>query len=120
MVCKPNDFTGWGRYYLGDRVAQDLNKDMIPDGEELIRRLLLHILPKGFMRIRHYGFLANRCRRQKLAQIRQSLLESSGQQAIPKENNQNHGSFMTASETAQSCHKCITDNVIPINEIAPR
>jgi hypothetical protein len=31
------------------------------DGEELIRRFLLHILPPGLMRIRHYGFLANRC-----------------------------------------------------------
>ncbi len=30
---------------------------------EFLRRFLLHILPAGFMRIRHYGFLANRCRR---------------------------------------------------------
>lgn len=42
-------------------------------GEELIRRFLLHILPKGFMRIRHYGFLANRCRQDKLQQIRLAL-----------------------------------------------
>jgi len=49
------------------------NKIMALDGEELIRRFLLHILPKGSMRFRHYGFLANRCRRQKLAQIRQCL-----------------------------------------------
>ena len=37
--------------------------------EELIRRFLLHVLPKGFMRIRHFGFLANRC----LAQIRTAI-----------------------------------------------
>jgi hypothetical protein len=43
-------------------------------GEELIRRFLLHVLPKGFMRIRHFGFLANRCRQRKLAQIRALLL----------------------------------------------
>ncbi|WP_205599114.1 transposase, partial [Halomonas faecis] len=36
-------------------------------------RFLLHILPKGLMRVRHYGFLANRCRRRRLAQIRQAL-----------------------------------------------
>ncbi|WP_193051496.1 transposase, partial [Pseudoalteromonas undina] len=29
-----------------------------------------HVLPKGFMRIRHYGFLANACRKRKLALIR--------------------------------------------------
>jgi hypothetical protein len=45
----------------------------ILSGEELIRRYLLHVLPKGFTRIRHYGFLANRCRATKLAQIRAAI-----------------------------------------------
>lgn len=30
---------------------------------EFIRRFLLHVLPQGFVRIRHYGFLANRSRK---------------------------------------------------------
>jgi hypothetical protein len=42
-------------------------------GEEFIRRFLMHVLPKGFMRIRHYGFLANRCRQAKLNLIRQAI-----------------------------------------------
>jgi len=33
------------------------------DAVEFIRRFLLHVLPKGFMRIRHFGFLANRCKK---------------------------------------------------------
>ena len=37
--------------------------------DEFICRFLLHILPSGFMRIRHYGFLANCCRQKKLSQI---------------------------------------------------
>ena len=37
---------------------------------EFIRRFLLHSLPKGFVRIRHYGFLANRVRVTRLEQIR--------------------------------------------------
>lgn len=41
--------------------------------EELLRRFLLHVLPKGFMRIRHFGFLANRCRVQRLSQIRAAI-----------------------------------------------
>ncbi|WP_456371775.1 IS91 family transposase, partial [Thiolapillus sp.] len=41
--------------------------------EEFIRRFLMHVLPKGFMRIRHYGFLANRCRQAALARIRKIL-----------------------------------------------
>jgi hypothetical protein len=38
---------------------------------EFIRRFLLHALPKGFVRIRHFGFLANRNRTENLAKIRQ-------------------------------------------------
>jgi hypothetical protein len=35
------------------------HKVMMLDNEEPLRRFLLHVLPKGFMRIRHFGFLAN-------------------------------------------------------------
>ena len=40
---------------------------------EFLRRFLLHILPRGFVRIRQYGFLANRCRKQDLALARELL-----------------------------------------------
>jgi len=49
------------------------NKTMRLAGEELIRRFLLHVLPKGFMRIRHYGYLANCCRAKRLPDIRQAI-----------------------------------------------
>ena len=41
--------------------------------EEFIRRFLLHVLPNGFHRIRHYGFLANGRCKAKVAQIRKLL-----------------------------------------------
>ena len=37
------------------------------------RRFLLHVLPKGFMRIRHFGFLSNRCRAERIKEIRAAL-----------------------------------------------
>ena len=40
------------------------------DAVEFIRRFLLHVLPKGFMRIRHYGFLANRAKKRNLGLCR--------------------------------------------------
>lgn len=40
---------------------------------ELIRRFLLHVLPKGFMRLGYYGFMANAIRRKSLTLIRKSL-----------------------------------------------
>ena len=45
------------------------------DGQEFVRRFLMHILPKGFMRIRHFGYLSNRTRRRKLAVIRHCLAQ---------------------------------------------
>ena len=48
-------------------------KRMTLDAHEFIRRFLLHILPDGFQRIRHYGFLANGHRKAKLAVIRKLL-----------------------------------------------
>jgi len=48
-------------------------KTMTLAAEEFIRRFLIHVLPKGFQRIRHYGFLANCCRARKLPLCRQLL-----------------------------------------------
>jgi hypothetical protein len=43
------------------------------DGAEFLRRFLLHAVPRGFMRIRHFGLLANRVRTSNLATCRQRL-----------------------------------------------
>ncbi len=51
----------------------DRQKVMMLSGEELLRHFLLHVLPKGLMRVRHYGFLANRCRAKRLPQIRAAI-----------------------------------------------
>jgi hypothetical protein len=58
----------WKNYRAGGRV-----KTMTLAADEFIRRFLLHVLPDGFQRIRHYGFLANRSRQQKLDRCRQLL-----------------------------------------------
>ena len=41
--------------------------------DEFIRRFLIHVLPKGFYRIRHYGLLASPVRRKNLALLREVL-----------------------------------------------
>ena len=40
----------------------DKDKQMRLGGLEFLRRFLMHVLPQGFVRIRHYGFLSNRHR----------------------------------------------------------
>jgi hypothetical protein len=49
------------------------NEDLTISAVEFIRRFLLHSLPRRFVRIRHYGFLANRNRSANLAAIRQLM-----------------------------------------------
>ncbi|HSQ85723.1 MAG TPA: IS91 family transposase [Desulfobacterales bacterium] len=51
---------------------------------EFIRRFLLHALPKNFVRIRHYGFLANRNRIKNLEKIRRLNAMPESQQAVAK------------------------------------
>jgi hypothetical protein len=58
----------WKDYQAGNK-----QKCMTLDAEEFIRRFLLHVLPAGFVRIRHFGWLANAQRRQKLALCRKLL-----------------------------------------------
>ena len=43
-----------------DRKNANRKKTMTLDAQEFIRRFLLHVIPKGFVRVRHFGFLANR------------------------------------------------------------
>jgi hypothetical protein len=59
-------------------------KAMTLDSVEFIRRFLLHVLPAGFVRIRYYGFLANRDRQQHLAECRR-LLGVDGQEPLSPE-----------------------------------
>jgi Putative transposase len=52
---------------------QEQQKTMTLAADEFIRRFLLHVLPEGFQRIRHYGLLGHRYRQAKLALCRQLL-----------------------------------------------
>jgi hypothetical protein len=60
------------------------HKIMRLDGQEFIRRFLLHVLPTGFQRIRHYGLLANRHREVKLDHCRQLLAAPAPVVELPK------------------------------------
>jgi hypothetical protein len=68
------------RFRWKDYRARDKSKVMTLDAGEFIRRFLLHVLPDGFRRIRHFGFLANAHRTTKLArgEQRQAIGRSRG------------------------------------------
>jgi len=77
----------WKDYARGGKQGQ-----MTLAATEFLRRFFLHVLPKGFVRIRHFGFLANRFRASRLALSRQLLASSSatderaGTCDVPSEN----------------------------------
>jgi len=92
------------------------HKVMELDGTELLRRFLLHVLPKGFMRIRHFGFLANRCRRERLEQIRQAISEN----AEPRKLQAEAPAGGAAGNDLRPCPRCRTGHLRVVSELAPR
>jgi hypothetical protein len=74
-------------------------KTMTLGAEEFMRRFLLHVLPGGFHRIRHYGLLANGARKANLTLARELLNHAPAQQA--------HAPYAdTGSGTTQPCFVC--------------
>jgi hypothetical protein len=69
----------WKDYAHGGK-----QRKMTLEGTEFLRRFFLHVLPKGFVRIRHFGFLANRFRSSRLALCRQLLPVSPVAAAAPQ------------------------------------
>jgi hypothetical protein len=66
---------GMVRFRYKDYAHDNRERIMTLPALEFVRRLLLHVLPTGFVRIRHYGILSN-CHRQKKLALCRELLES--------------------------------------------
>src|SRR3954454_10545479 len=66
----------WKDYAHGGRQGV-----MTLDAVEVVRRFLMHVLPSGFLLVRHYGLLANRHRREKLARCRELIGKAEAPQA---------------------------------------
>jgi hypothetical protein len=90
----------WKDYRIksGDRM-----KVMCLSTNEFIRRFLIHVLPSGFHRIRHTGFLANGIRRDRIAKIRRLLYVEPKPTQMPDEVKNTEPDDLHAH---QSCPKC--------------
>ena len=64
---------GFVRFRYKDYAHGNRKRVMRLSASEFVRRLLLHVLPRGFVRIRHYGLWSNRQRREDLALCRRLL-----------------------------------------------
>jgi hypothetical protein len=93
------DSSGTFRYkdYRRDGAAR--YQVMTLEPAEFIRRFLLHVLPRGFHRIRHYGLFASAARRENLARVRQLL-------AVPQPTTQDAADSDAAPEPWRRCPCC--------------
>ena len=91
----------WKDYAHGGR-----QRCMTLAATEFIRRFLLHVLPHGFMKIRHYGFLANRARQAKGDLCRRLLNMPSTPTPAPEDVRPNQPVETTDAEPLRRCPHC--------------
>ena len=100
---------------LEDDEVRFLWKDYAHGGEkkmmtltaiEFIRRFLLHVLPTGFVRIRHYGFLANRVCREKLELCRSLLSAATTSEPVAAEFTTEPKEAVEGKPAAHACPVC--------------
>jgi len=88
-----------------DRTDGDKSKSMRINAEESIRRFLLHVIPASYKRIRHFGFLANRCKKQALGRCRELLGLCPDPPPIPEETLQEKMLRLTGTDITE-CPRC--------------
>jgi hypothetical protein len=104
-----------------DRAHGDCYREMTISGEEFLRRLLLHVLPDGFVRIRSYGLLASRNREKNLALCRE-LLGAEPPPARPKAPRESWSELLQRLTGVDPllCPQCKKGHLRPIGVIAPQ
>lgn len=108
------------RVYFRWRDYADGNKEKIMalDAYEFIRRFLLHVLPKKYVKIRHFGLLSNRNRHTLLATCRQLLQVNPVDHEIAVES-WKQTLLRLISFDVDRCPCCGTGTMRPTREIAP-
>ena len=102
----------WKDYRDGSR-----QKTMTLDGNEFIRRFLIHVLPDGFHRIRYYGFLGNCHRARKLARCRELLGMAPPERTDPPADYRDRFEVLTGWSLRQ-CPHCRIGTMVVIDCIA--
>jgi hypothetical protein len=101
-----------------DRKHGDRKKTIPLMAHEFIRRFLLHVLPDGFMRVRHFGFLANRSKKQALPQCRKLLGANPALPLSPSESAKDLLLRITGIDLNR-CPSCHNGTMIVVAELLP-
>jgi hypothetical protein len=100
--------------YINRKTKRVVVEDI--DAAEFIRRFLLHVLPKRFMRIRYFGFLANRNKKANVTTCRQ-LLGRPSQIAQPVKESIQHMMLRLTGLDILRCPKCKKGDKIKVARI---
>ena len=95
-------------------------RTMTLDAVEFLRRFLLHVLPHGFMRIRYYGFLANRNRREKLALCRRLLGLAEHPTPCTPETPKSQGDEAVHTDPSPLCPLCKKGRMVEVETVYPQ
>jgi len=101
-----------------DRKDGDRKKALPLEAHEFIRRFLLHVLPEGFMRVRHFGFLANRSKKQALTPCRKLLGANPTSLQSPSESAKDLLLRITGFDLNR-CPSCHNGTMIVVAELPP-
>ena len=101
-----------------DRKDGNRKKTIPLKAHEFIRRFLLHVLPDGFMRIRHFGFLANRSKKHALPQCRKLLGLNPALPEIPNKSAHDLLRELTGIDLSR-CPRCQKGTMIVVGELPP-
>jgi hypothetical protein len=110
---------GMVRFRYKDYAHENRRRTMTLSAPEFVRRLLLHVLPTGFMRIRYHGLLANRHRHEKLALCRRLLGCGSAAEPQPSEETRETRESPSSITPVRVCPACGAGRMIVIKELAP-
>ena len=99
-----------------DRRNNNTLKTMTLKSEKFIGRFLLHVLPDGFMRIRHFGFLANRYKKENIKRCRE-LLSVTEQIPEPVKKNTQELMVELTGVDISLCPCCKKGSMIIVDEI---
>ena len=109
---------GFVRFRYKDYAHRNRKRVMRLSASEFVRRLTLHVLPRGFVRIRHYGILSNRQRREDLALCRRLLdCDVAHEPGSTEPNKFNEGLALVTP--TRSCPNCGAARMILIEEFPP-
>jgi hypothetical protein len=108
------------RFRWKDYAHESKQRVMTLDPQEFIRRFLMHILPKGFVRIRHYGFLSNCARKEKLPVVKRAIADS---EHLPPAHEETNSPDLESSESSnpssgeRPCPRCKEGRLVVVGEL---